>query len=268
MKNDKYRLILEDYKIMSGKKLYRIEALKNFGPVETGDLGGYIESENNLSCNSNAWIWDGAYVYDNARIYDNAIIIGNAMVYGNARVYDNVKVGGNARVYGDAIIYDNVWIYGDARIYNNAWIRDNTRVYNNAHVYGNAIIEDNAIISGDARIYDNTRIYNEAWIRGNAKLHGNMVVGDDTDWLVVGPIGSRDDFTTFALGKDKNIYVSCGCFYGNIEEFEKAVEKTHAGTKYKEDYQFAIAFATSRLETIKPMKNKILKWRKKNKNEV
>lgn len=229
MKNDKYRLILEDYKFMGGKKLYRIEALKNFGPVVTGDLGGYIESENNLSCNGNAWIWDGAYVYDNARVYDNAIIGGNAKIYGNARVYDNA------------------WIYGNARIYNNAWIYNNARVYNNAHVYGNAIIEDNAIISDDARIYDNTRIYNEAWIRGNAKLRGNMVVGDDTNWLVVGPIGSRNDFTTFALGKDKNIYVSCGCFYGNIEELEKAVEKTHAGTRYKEDYQLAIALAKSKI---------------------
>lgn len=251
MKNDKYRLILEDYKIMSGKKLYRIEALKNFGPVETGDLGGYIESENNLSCDGNAWIWDGAYVYDNARICDNAIVGGNARVFDNARVYDNAWIYGNARIYNNARIYDSARVYNNAWVYGNAIICDITKICKNAMVHGNAIIKDNAVIGGDAKVYENARIYNKAWIRGNAKLRGNMVVSDNTNWLIIGPIGSRSDFTTFALGEDKNIYVSCGCFYGSIEEFEKAVEKTHAGTKHEEDYQFAITFAKSRLDVIK-----------------
>lgn len=32
-----------------GRKLYRIRALKSFSDVKVDDLGGYIESENNLS---------------------------------------------------------------------------------------------------------------------------------------------------------------------------------------------------------------------------
>jgi len=50
----------------SGVKLYRIRALKDFGDVSKGDLGGYVEKEKNLSQEGNAWI------YGNARIFDNA----------------------------------------------------------------------------------------------------------------------------------------------------------------------------------------------------
>ena len=46
------------------------------------------------------------------------------------------------------------------------------------------------------------------------------------------------------------MYVSCGCFCGNIDKFEKAVEKTHAGTKYEKDYKSAIAFAKDKITTI------------------
>ena len=48
-------------------------------------------------------------------------------------------------------------------------------------------------------------------------------------------------------GED-GIYVSCGCFYGSISEFEKAVEKTHAGTKHERDYKLAIELAKSRIQ--------------------
>ena len=66
-----------------GKKLFRIKALISFGNVEEGELGGYVEKEENLSDDGNAW------VYDNARVYGNAWVYGNARVYGDARVYGN-----------------------------------------------------------------------------------------------------------------------------------------------------------------------------------
>lgn len=78
MTNTKYRLISEDYKEIFGKKLYRIEALKDFGDVKAGDLGGYIEREDNLSHDGNAWVYDNAMVGDNARVYGNARVGGDA----------------------------------------------------------------------------------------------------------------------------------------------------------------------------------------------
>lgn len=218
MKNNKYRLIPEDCKTNYGRKLYRIKALKDFGVVKAGELGGYIESENNLSFDGEAWVCENAEVFDNARICNDAIIGDNARIYGNAKIRDKAIVGGNA------LIYDNALICDDARVYDNAYVYGNAKVFGNARIYGNAVLGDNIIIE------------------------------KDTDWFVVGPIGSRNGFTTFSLNKDKNIYVFCGCFHGNIDEFEKAVEETHKGTKYEEEYKLAIALAKKKITTIETNK--------------
>ena len=44
----KYELLESDIKI-DGKKLFRIRALRHFKEVGTGELGGYVQSEKNLS---------------------------------------------------------------------------------------------------------------------------------------------------------------------------------------------------------------------------
>lgn len=96
----KYELTSET-KIVFGHILYRIKALSSFGCVSAGDLGGFLESEKNLSQNGNAWVFGNAEVYGNAEVSGNAWVSGNAEVSGDARVY------GNARVYGDASVYGN-----------------------------------------------------------------------------------------------------------------------------------------------------------------
>ena len=44
-------------KMCLGKKLFQIKALISFGNVEEGDLGGFIEKEDNLSQYGNAWVY-------------------------------------------------------------------------------------------------------------------------------------------------------------------------------------------------------------------
>ena len=73
-----------------GKKLFRIKALISFGSVEAGELGGYVEKEDNLAQDGDAW------VYGDARVYGDAWVCGNARVYGNARVCGDAKVCGDA----------------------------------------------------------------------------------------------------------------------------------------------------------------------------
>ena len=71
----KYELTEETFTVY-GKTLYRIRAVRDFGSVKTGEFGGYIEKEENLSHFGDAW------VYGNAKVY------GNAWVYGNAEVFN------------------------------------------------------------------------------------------------------------------------------------------------------------------------------------
>ena len=132
--------------------LHRIKAVAEFGIVKVGDLGGWIEKEENLSHDGKAW------------------------VYGNAEVY------GNAKVYGDA----EVW--------------GNAKVFSISHV------------------------------------------------LVIGPIGSRNDFTTFFRDKDSEITVKCGCFLGKIDKFLEKVCETHGDSKYAIVYRSAAEIAKQQID--------------------
>ena len=79
----KFKLTSEFIVDISGVKLFRIKALIEFGNVKAGDLGGYIEKEENLSHMGNAWV------------------SGNAQVSGDAQVFGDARVSGNAQVSGD-----------------------------------------------------------------------------------------------------------------------------------------------------------------------
>jgi hypothetical protein len=121
----KYELTSE-YVEFDGRKLYRIKALKSFYlcglTVKAGALGGYIEKEENLSQEGNAWIHGNAEIKNEAWIHGNAEIGGNAKVkdeaevYGEAEVCDNAEIRDNAEILGDAQIQGVVNISQDARI--------------------------------------------------------------------------------------------------------------------------------------------------------
>ena len=139
-----------------------------------GTIGGWIESESNLSQEGNARVLDNAQVWDNARVCDNALVSGDAWVYDSARVFGNAQV------------------------------------------------------SGDARVYDN------AWVRS------------DCDWMIVGPIGSRNGVTTI-FRTDSGISVVCGCFLGSLEQFEATVAETHGDGQHGREYRAMIEMVKIRM---------------------
>ena len=169
-----------------GIKLFQIKCTKSFKYAKEGDLGGYVEKDENLDQESDAWV------------------SGDAQVYGDARVYDN------AQVYGDARVYDDAQVYGDARVYGNAW------VYGNAQVCG------------------------DAWVYGNAQVYGDADIENDNNHCGFDCFGSCNRHTHAYLTKDNKVEITCGCFRGSIEEFEKEVEKTHSGTIYEKQYKAII----------------------------
>ena len=98
--------------------------------------------------------------------------------------------------------------------------------------------EDN--LSGDAWVYGNAqvsgndRVYGNAWVSGNADLNSNNKhCGFDC-------FGSANRHTHAYLTKENKVEVTCGCFRGSIEEFEKQVEKTHKGTDCEKQYKAII----------------------------
>ncbi|HEM5157618.1 TPA: polymer-forming cytoskeletal protein [Streptococcus suis] len=153
----KYELVLDDTISFWGWKLFRIRALISFGSVEVGDLGGYIEKEENLSHDGNAWVYGNAKVSGNAKVWGNAEVLGNAKVWGNAEVWGNAKVWGNAEVYGNAKVSGNAKVWGNAKVSGNAKVWGNAEVLGNAKVWGNAEVLGNAEVSelGDIIVFKN-----------------------------------------------------------------------------------------------------------------
>ena len=160
-----------------GRKFFRIKALVNierYG-VKAGDLGGWVEKEDNLSQSGNAW------------------------------------VSSNAKVSGDAVVSGDAWVSGDAV------------VSGNAKVSGNAEVSGGAKVSGDAVVYGNAEVSGDAWVSG------------DADYAVIKGFGTVYRPTTFFRCHDGEARVTCGCFYGTIDEFREQVKRTRKG-KVADEY--------------------------------
>ena len=108
-------------------------------------------------------------------------------------------------------------------------------------------------MSGDARVYGNARVsgdasvYGDAEVYGNARVYGNAEVCKIGAVFWIGAIGSRNRTTTFFRCKDGKIYVSCGCFLGDLEEFSDKVKQTHGDNEHGRVYMLAIEMAKARI---------------------
>ncbi len=78
----KYELTNENH-TFEGITIHRIRALRDFDDVKAGQLGGFIESEDNLSHDGNCWVYDNAGVFCNAVVSDNAKIRNDAIIARN-----------------------------------------------------------------------------------------------------------------------------------------------------------------------------------------
>lgn len=102
--------------------LHRIRALCQVNEqVSPGMLGGYVQTEDNLSQEGTCWIYDQAICCEEAvvtsdgRMYGESIARDSALVGGDARLFDRAKAEGNscilsgefreeARAAGEAVI--------------------------------------------------------------------------------------------------------------------------------------------------------------------
>ena len=220
----KYELTNESREV-NGRTLYRIRALADFDCITKGSLGGWVESEDNLSQDGNAWVFDNALVCGSARVYGDALVCGEATVCGWARVGGNAQVTDRARVLHLAQVCGDAVIFGEAALFDHARVYDYARVGSNARVYGHAEVHGGACVLGAASI------------RERAKVQC------DRDLLIVGPLGSRSGHTTFFRGSDGDIHVACGCFNGTIKQFADKVVETHGDSKYAKEYLAAVELA-------------------------
>lgn len=190
----KYELI-GDPIIVGGKKVYRIRALKNFGDVKLGDVGGFVESEENLSQFGTCWIYNDGKVIDNAKVIDDAKVYGTSLICDSATIKHDATVGVkdyitkpfvkidepihtnsifDSQMHGTQLTYMRGYFNIPYAIDNNySFIKHLKNVRNR---FENDVTTD--IIIGDkATIQNNAKILLDARITGNAIVKDTAIVG-------------------------------------------------------------------------------------------
>ena len=113
------------------------------------------------------------------------------------------------------------------------WVADTAHVDDSAYIGPDARVSGNARVFGNARVSGGAQVYGGAWVFGNAKL------AKSSDYLLIGPIGSRAAFMTWTRSDN---CIATGCFRGTIKEFLAAVRETHGDNEHAQAYRAAVEF--------------------------
>ena len=239
----------------NGHILHRIKALKEFTlingkEIHKGDLGGWVESENNLSQEGLCWIYDECKMYEYARRSENSIGYGNSQQYENSKQYGNSQQFGNSMQYGNSRQYVNSQQFGNSMQYGNSRQYGNSMQYGNSRQLGYSQQYEDSQQCGDSQQYgDSMQFGNSKQIgnsqqEGNSQQYGNSIqLGysiADKDMRLSGhsSFETEDDIVILTsptsgrqitIGSDRNICT--GCFDGSpwlmIDENRCQLPKDH-----------------------------------------
>ncbi len=114
----KYVLDRADDTAPSGSRLHRIRALRDIPEhgVKAGDLGGFVQSERNLSQTGAAWISGDAVAMGESRIEDDAIARDQAILSSYAILRHRAVASGQSRMDGQAIVQDHAQLTDSSHI--------------------------------------------------------------------------------------------------------------------------------------------------------
>lgn len=120
---------------------------KRIRHLKTGKLGGFIESERNLSHLGEAWVSDNAWVGGFAFVTDDAEVSENAKVGGYAVISGRAKVSGRARVDGFSHVSGKALVAGVSKL------KGQVKVLGDAQIY-DSVLQDRVTVCHQAKIWD------------------------------------------------------------------------------------------------------------------
>ncbi|MBQ8806281.1 MAG: hypothetical protein IJZ68_07510 [Bacteroidaceae bacterium] len=149
---------------VDGRKLHQIEAARDIPEigVQEGDLGGFVESERNLSHKGTAWIFAGN-VYENASVGDGATVRG-----------EGVRVHGNAKLSGGFTAYDEVHLYGKFQGTGCGKAAGRVDACDNTIICGSGYATDSVIMRHYSKVGANARAAGTTILTGRAEFAGNF----------------------------------------------------------------------------------------------
>lgn len=199
MKNalKRYELTDESKVLLDGTKVHRIRALVDIPrvyedhsarvlvgisranedhsihmrSVHAGDLGGWVEDEENLTqaAGSRSWIFGDAVAYGGAYVSQNARLHGSAVVKGGSRI------GGSATIGGTAVVTETSSVFGAASVFESATVSGGSSVRGTAQVRGISVVTKGSTISDCAYIGELAYVYSSK-IQGDASVYGSANV--------------------------------------------------------------------------------------------
>ena len=179
----KYKMT-DQTKRFKGHTLHRIVALRDFNDVKTGDLGGWIESYNNLDQDGDCWIYHKGKAFESSNVNDNAIVTHHGIIRGNAIATNCSKIEHFAVVTDGAYLQYHAKATGHCLISGETLLSDDCTVGEHAFVTHGAMIKDTVLIIGHAQITD------------NAVISGDVCIGHLTHIGIHGRINSEHQFVT------------------------------------------------------------------------
>lgn len=177
---EKYEILLKDAKRVNDRTLYRIKALRDVGDdVKEGDLGGYIQSEYNLSHEGSCWVYDKACAYDKAQVLNDACLRDYAHLRGNAKMDCRALLKDRARVGGSVVLTDFVIVGGNVELYDRVRMDRHATALDNVRAFNSVYLTDKASVGGDAILKDRVIMRDITEAKGKAVLDGDTVLEDD-----------------------------------------------------------------------------------------
>ncbi len=255
----KYELTSETRMLNDGTIVYRIRSLKNFKTiidrdVKIGDLGGFLESEKNMSHDGLCWVFDEAVGCGNSCRSGNSVGYGNSVQKDNSRQIGNSRQSGKSWQFGNSVQSGDSWQSGNSRQFGNSrqsgnsWQFGDSMQFGNSRQFDNSMQFGSSMQSGDSRQSGNSRQIENSWQSGNSRQTGDsrqsgysrhdFGTDDGIDTVVVlsGNFGEQKSITI----QPDLMHIVCGRFSGTFDEF-----RLNVINKYGEafgDYKSIIKF--------------------------
>lgn len=239
----KYEMLKNDTKVVDGVTVYRIVALKDFGDVKKGDLGGYIEDYRNLSHNDNCWVYDNAVVLGCSTVEQSATVRDNAIIKGKAYLANDCTISGNTVIDGNIIVGDfveiseNVVITGRAMIIDEATIKGNTKIKG-----GDKALE--TVIGGNVNILgDDNEISGDISLKGDLTITGGARITGKSDYQHITGVFNGEGCITKYTSKDGFRFVTRETMQEDGLEVDSTSWEESTASKVKESvYSMIKAF--------------------------
>lgn len=154
--------------------LHRIRALRDIGgKVKAGDLGGFVESESNLSFEQgdDAWIFDVAISAREGYVDTDSILRDRAVVCGSAYVSHKAEMSGDSKAEDFACILG-------------AKLNGYARVSGGGVLLQSPITKASPILTGNCAVYG--RVAGDVTLSGTAVvIEGETLSNDSVDSLLI-----------------------------------------------------------------------------------